>query len=211
MMTRPRSSSLAALAMAAFLAAGCSDSGTEPVNENLSEEEAVAVFSEILGALFEATGGAMGGEGGQFSAALLPDPASAVLVDITLDESVPCENGGTIRVNGSIEMDVDENEDGTYSYTVVQTPSDCEIVTEQGSRFRVSGQPSIQMSGGFTIAGEEPVGLFAMAFTGGLRWNAVNGGGAGSCTIDLDYGFDMETLTGTAEGRICGYDIDEQF
>ncbi len=211
MKMRRRSSPIAAVAMATFLVAGCSDSATEPENNNLTQEEAIAVFGEIVGALFEAAGGAMANDGGQFSAALMRDPASAMVVDIDLDESVPCTNGGTIRVNGSIEMDVDENEDGTYTYTFVQTPENCVVTTEQGSSFRVSGQPSIQMSGSFTILDDEPVGLFEMAFAGGLRWNAMNGGDNGSCTVDLDYGFNMATLKGTAEGRICGYDIDEQF
>ena len=216
MMTRRKDARLAVLAAATFLFAACSDDNpTQPQNGTLTQQEAIAVLSEITSAALSAGEGPMASmfpaEGAGFRAAVAPSPASAFNLDIDIDDSVACENGGVIDVDGTLAIDVDDDENGSWVYEFVQTPKNCVVVTEEGPSYKVNGKPSIQMSGSFAISEGEPSGVFEMSFAGGFEFDAVNGGATGSCTMDLTYLLDWNSMLGSAEGRICGYDVDEQF
>jgi hypothetical protein len=213
-MIKPGTSPLAVLPLVAVLFTACSDGPTEPQG-SLTQAEAMAVFSEILSAVFQVDAGpAMSitapGAGGPL-ASLGPAPAAALSADVSIEEAVPCESGGSIAVDGTIEIDLDDNETGSYVFSFIQTPSGCVVPTEAGPSYLVNGSPNLQMSGEYNLVEGELAGDFTMSFSGGLSWSAVNGGANGTCTVNLDYVLAWSTLTGSAEGHICGHDISQQF
>lgn len=212
---RGKETRLAVLAAAAFLLAACGDNPTEPNTGTLTQEEALAVLAEITSAALAVGEGPATSlshtEGAGFRASFAPAPASAINLDLDIDESVPCKNGGAIEVDGTLEINVDDEENGTWVYSFTQTPHNCVVVTEDGPSYKVNGKPNIQMLGTFAMSGGEPTGVSELSFVGGFAFDATNGGATGSCTLNLTFLLNWATMVGTAQGFICGYDIDEQF
>lgn len=184
-----------------FLTAGCGDDeGGDPTapESDLTQAEALEIFGEVMGAVFSVGLGA-------------PAPVGTPLAQqtITINESAPCEGGGTIDLTGTFDYDVDQAGNGTYGYNLVQTPNNCGVATSSGASYTVNGNPNIQMNGSYTIASGAPVGAFGMTFTGGMSW--VGGGESGSCTIDLTYSFNWTAGSGTVQGTMCGYSLNTTY
>jgi hypothetical protein len=200
-MTR-RTLRLSLLATTLLTPACGSDNPANPQN-NLSQVEAIAVFSEIMTAVFSV------GFGGDIA---LAANAPAISADvIAINESAPCDGGGSIDLTGTISSTFGQSQSGSYSYTIVETPDDCVVTTGSGTSYRVNGNPNIQMAGSYNFVGGVPTGVFAMTFTGGLSWLATNGGASGSCAMNLSYSLDWQTSTGSVQGSICGYDVSQQY
>lgn len=168
----------------------------------LSREETLEVFFEILGAIGEIGIG--------FDAAPAGVAAAPIaFATITFNETVPCENGGSIEVAGALTIDESMTMTGDFVYSLTETPKNCGITTESGNSYRVNGSPSLQVTGSAKFVDGEPVGAFDMSFTGGLSWVATSGGGSGSCAVNMKASLNMQTAEATVEGTICGYSYDE--
>jgi hypothetical protein len=203
-------SSASALLLGAFLATGCGSDSTGP-SADLTAEESLEVFGEVLAAVF-AVGFGDGGGSPQMLAATGASGAdlAAALVE-TINETVPCEGGGSITVQGTIDDDTDENGNGTFTFNLTETLNNCGIQTESGQSYRVNGAPHIQMAGAMTFTEEGPAGPFTMSFNGGLAWTSTSGGRSGTCSLNLNYSIDMSTFVGSVQGSICGHAVNETF
>jgi hypothetical protein len=197
------SGSLAALTGVAMLVAGCGGDDPTGPGSDLSQAEAMELFGEILSAVFLVGAGA--------APALPPEGVALAPQTLTINQSAPCAGGGSIAVTGTYTYDVDTSSNGSFTYNIVESPSDCAVATSTGQTYRVDGNPNIQMAGSYSVAGGAPVGVFGMTFTGGMSWTATNGGVSGSCTVDLTYSFDWEGQHGSVKGHMCGYAIDTQY
>lgn len=204
-----RSSRAAVVVAAAFVVGACGDS-TGPTS-NLTQAESMAVFNEVLAAIFAVGLGGGGSPEASATYAVAADRMLALAAEV-IDETVPCEGGGSIRVHGSITDQTDANGVGSFDFSLTETPNNCGVVTESGRTYRVNGNPNIHMTGAMSFDEEGPTGPFTMSFHGGLAWTATSGGsGSGSCSINLDYTIDMTTFQGTVVGGICGHAVNQTF
>ncbi len=201
-MKRRISSSVAALLVGALSLTGCGSDGTGPGN-NLSQAEAMMVFSEILSAI-----SVVG-----FDQGAAADGIGALVTTITINESAPCNGGGVIEVVGSLKADTDDFGNGSYEYTFVETPVNCVVSTGSGASYRVNGSPNIQMSGAYDFAfnNNQLSGHYDWRFSGGMSWTALNGGANGSCTMDLVYKLNLGISSGSVTGHICGHNVTQQY
>ena len=186
------------------LAASCGgDGGPTEIENNISEAEAMAVFAEVLSAVFTV--------GFSTGSSVADGQAGAASDEIIIDATAACDGGGTIAVSGRFAFDIDGQGSGSGSYDLTETPSDCSVTTGTGVTYRVNGDPNIHMAGSYSYSQGAPQGTFDMSFSGGLNWTATNGGASGSCRMDLVYAFDWGTSHGSVTGTICGYEINQQY
>lgn len=192
---------------------GDDDNGTGPdtSGDELTQQETV----EMLDALAAVGSFSFGLSGASYSivdgpqAALIA--ASAVPVSETFDETESCPQGGSVRFDGEVNGDVDQETGAAdLTFSMVQSHMDCVASSESGTTFTFSGAPSITTTmdltstsdGSFQIDGSQD---------GTLGWETS--GKSGSCGFDLTFEFSgsANSFSGSISGTACGNSINETF
>jgi hypothetical protein len=141
--------------------------------------------------------------------------AAATTITQTLAETVPCDSGGTVAINGSVTGNINQTASGgTISFNYTAVPNACVVPTSGGKKFTISGDPNLKAQGDFTFT----IGSTSEAFQGSLNYGGKFGwtssdGRAGACGLDLtanyDFTFSGSSATGTAtlSGTVCGVSV----
>jgi hypothetical protein len=140
--------------------------------------------------------------------------ATATNVTITLNDTAPCEGGGTVALNGSMTANVDQSgNSGTFGFNYTVAPSGCQITTGGGKTFTINGDPNLKAQGDFTFSSGTNSETFqgSLSYNGKFKWTSSDGR-AGACGVDLtaNYNFTFATTaTGTAtmSGTVCGVTV----
>lgn len=188
---------LFAVASLLFLS-GCSSDGPTDLLDDLSAEEAELMMEAIT----QAGGVAVpdevgGGEAGPVR----------VVISVDVDSQLSCPEGGTIRLTGSFDGDVDEQTgEGEVSLAYTQTHQNCSVrAPSTGDLWIFDGLPDIGVDFDLVVAD----GAFTLDGTqsGTVGWST--NGRSGNCTIDVTYAVSgSETsLSGTVSGTVCGHQI----
>lgn len=192
-----------ALALALGLALGaCSDGPTDIIEgDPLTEAEAAALAEVVAGSLFTAWEGSA-------SAAPARGPARASGTG-QINDTFPCELGGSVAVAGSLSFDVDDDTgDGTIQFSVTTDHDDCAVESEDGIGFILNGAPNITAS--FAIVSEGSSLSFSGNYEGAVAWATDDKSGRCSIEVDFDLSGDVTAETGSASltGRVCGVTFD---
>jgi hypothetical protein len=186
-----------ALALLLSLAA-CGDSATDVVG-NLTEAEAEALAEVVAGTVVSTweTGGA--------SATAARSPALATFnQQVSLD--APCEFGGTVAINGEIDIVTnDETEElESLEYTVTQAHAGCVAESQDGIRFTLDGAPNVTAN--LVVLAEGDAVAMNGSYSGAVDW--ATDGKAGTCTLSVEFSLDLnvvaETGSATMAGTVCG-------
>lgn len=178
--------------------AACGDSATDVVG-NLTEAEAQALAEVVAGTVvstWEAEGAA---------ATAARGPALATFTQqVSLD--APCEFGGTVAINGDIEIvtnDVTEELE-RLEYTVTQAHDGCVAESQDGIRFTLDGAPNVTAN--LVVLAEGDVLAMDGSYSGAVDW--ATDGKAGTCTLSVEFSLDLNIVadTGSAmmSGTVCG-------
>ncbi len=180
--------------------AACGDASSS--GDPLTEAEA----AELAAAIAEAGFFAPPTGAGQQSPA---NPADRIT--ITINETAPCEAGGTAAVSGSMTVDYNEQTGaGTMTLSFTMAPSNCGVRTESGKLFTLSGDPNLKLNGQFTFTQTSFGG--STTYEGGFRWRSDDGR-AGSCRVDMQANYDFNVTetsmsgTATVSGQVCGHRV----
>lgn len=184
----------AALAMLVATAA-CGDSATEVVGD-LSQAEAEAL-AEVVGAtVFSSTSAVPGAQG---APARTPISGSE-----SVSATVPCELGGTVAVDGSLEYSGDTDTEVNATFGVTQVHNGCVAESQDGIRFTLDGAPDVTANVSLSVS-ESALSLEG-TYGGAVDWSTD--GREGTCSLDVTLSVDM---SGTAEsgsasmsGTVCG-------
>ncbi|GBD32280.1 hypothetical protein HRbin33_01244 [bacterium HR33] len=132
-------------------------------------------------------------------------------ITITINETAPCEAGGTAALSGSVTVDFDQQTGaGTMELNYTMTPSNCAVRTESGRVFTLSGDPNLKVTGQFNISETSFGG--SITYEGGFAWRADDGR-AGGCRMNMratyDFSLTETTMNGTAtiSGEVCGHSV----
>jgi hypothetical protein len=189
----------AVAATAIFGLTACGDSSGPGSTGDISQAAAMEIATELLMFMFMVDFNVAEGAAAYGIAADRP----AFSVTETFDETVPCNQSGTMRINGSYTDNVNASGTGSVSVDLRQTPNNCGVQTSQGL-FNVNGNPNIRWTTSFNLSNWEPVGNLVFKMTGGFNYT---GAGSGSCAIDVTYTINYNTNAFNASGRMCGHNI----
>jgi hypothetical protein len=141
--------------------------------------------------------------------------APATNVTITLNDSSPCDGGGTVTINGTMSVSAnDAGTSGTMSFNYTVAPSGCQVTTSGGKTFTITGDPNMKADGDFTFTEGETSSSFegSLNYNGKFSWTSSDGR-AGSCGVDLtsNYNFSFGTSgssgSATLSGSVCGVSV----
>lgn len=187
--------SLSAALFALFALSACSD-GNAPDALQLTEAQA----EDLMEALSSV--GAVGLM--RQDAYRVGDNTQAITV--TVDETEPCPNGGTARVQGTFNA----NDAGTQmTAALVQSYSACKATSNAGRMWTFDGAPNVASN--ITMTANETTGAFSMNGTQKGAIDASSDIGSGRCVLDLTYTATGNEITGsfsmTMSGSVCGRTI----
>jgi hypothetical protein len=205
----------ASILVLAVAIGACSGDSTGPAGDTLTDAEFDAMV-EALAAVGSFDFG-MGATGFAASPALsegIEHRLAAETVSFTFEESVPCPDGGTVDVEGSVNGDFDSvTGAGTGSVAVTQTHRSCAGTAQvSGKIFVFNGDPSISMQMSFTVDENEDLVSLTGSQTGGIRW-AVDDK-EGRCGMNVTYsitGAQTATPSISIAGTLCNRTFDFQF
>jgi hypothetical protein len=202
-----RAVAVAALPM--MVLAGCSGDSTGPGNDVIQQTEAFEIFSALMSVAIQ--GFTMAPDNNRTA---FDGPSLALIRGSSLQQNTftwtgtgNCQNGGTVAFNGQWTDNTNAQGTGTYSYTLVQVPSSCQVQTS-GGLFTVQGDPNITWTWNYSTQNFQPVGNYTYSMEGGFRYS---GAGSGSCDIDINYVFAVTGASGTVTGSMCGYSYNQSF
>jgi len=200
-MSGMRSWSGLAAALALGLAA-CGDFTSS--GDPLSESEAADLAAEIVE-------GGFVGFGAQGAAPQGAPGEAAARVTITLNDTAPCDGGGTVAVAGTMTADVNQTTGaGTFEFNYSVAPSACQVTTSGGKTFTLTGDPNIQVQGNFNWSETSADG--SLTYDGKFKWTSSDGR-SGACGVNLEatYDFNFGTTgssgTATLSGSVCGVTV----
>lgn len=190
----------------AFALAACGDSSTAPRGA-LQADEVVALAQQFDAM---AVGGISGsgimasraprasGEQG-FSAALMP-------VSLTVEATVPCQNGGESRISFAVSGQVDP-EAGSMNIDVTgtQSPQRCAFPLKD-LVFTVTGTPGLTSTAHLAMTNGAPTGLQTSSTTGSFDWSSSDGR-SGHCTVNYATEVNFAAGTSKVDGTFCGTTI----
>jgi hypothetical protein len=191
------------LVAVSFLAAGCGD-GKSPTDggSGLSKQASMAIFSELMVAMFSAMGQA--GAPPESPSGLGALTASS---PETFTVTSSCAQGGSINVSMTVDDRMNEAGTGSIAYNMVQTPNACKVTTPSGT-FTVNGAPNLSWGGTMQFTNFNPSANFVWKMTGGYSFT---GSEAGTCQVDLTYNMNINTGSGSLTGKMCGHSMNETF
>jgi hypothetical protein len=190
--------SAALLVLATFAAAGCGsdDNGVADPDDDITQTEALTVFSELMTAAFLALSSPQADLGTTGAS----DP-------VTWSATAPCELGGEVSATVTYEDFTNGTGTGDIFYEVIQTPNACKVNTTRG-QYTVSGSPNLRWAVDYSVTEWQPSQNWLMEFVGGYSFT---GPVSGTCQVDMTYDFNYTEGTGTVAGTICGYSVNQQF
>lgn len=195
--------SLAALSVIVVLS-GCSDFTAS--GDPLSDAEASALAAAIVGQGFPGLGGI-----GAAPAPGMPGAAAAAAekVTINLNDSGPCQGGGTVALVGQLTADVNqESRTGSLEYDFTLTPAGCVVTAEGGATFTLTGDPNVR--------GEGKLDWSTTSFSGSLKYSGKflwqSAGRSGACGVDLEASLNLTSGTSSSasaslSGSVCGVSV----
>lgn len=183
-----------AVAVLAVFAMACSDS-TGP-KSSLDQTVAMEVYAELTAAIGEALAGASFGR----PEVSMGDSRIASAMD-SFEETVPCEQGGSITVSGTYTNNTSQNGTGTISGSFTESFSNCQLVISKGP-VTVQGDPNLKGTVSEQLSSWNLVNG-TMEMTGAFR---VSGAASGRCAIDLSVQYGSSG-PGLPSGSICGQSI----
>lgn len=185
----------------------CSDFTSS--GDPLSEGEATELAEVLVGQGFA-------GFSGFGAAAPMGAPANTdAKVTISIDDSGPCEGGGTVALAGSMTVEAnDAGTSGTLTFNYTVAPAGCEVTTTGGQVFTLTGDPNIKATGDFTFSGTDTGGAFegSLNYDGKFAWESSDGR-SGACGVNLkaEYNFSFSGTgssgSATLTGSVCGVTV----
>jgi hypothetical protein len=185
-----------------FAAAACDGGGSTPVgNDALSADEAAQLTRAMFGMVRGMTG--TGLPGGSFNLA----PASQNTFTAPIHETVPCQPGGEVDVDGTVTIGFDDVTMGmSLEADISAAPSACAHRLEDGGVIRVTGDPDLdihlRMAGG-----AEELTEFQVTEIGAFTW--TRGGASGRCAVNIASALNAATQMVTVSGTFCGFPVNE--
>ena len=197
MRTLPKAVCLIVFAM---LVSSCGKSPTQ-VSDQLSQQEALALYSEISVAISQALANV------SFSGAAARSPSAITQAySGSMKSTAPCNAGGAIDVTGTYNGSIDTDA-GTYSYDYQMTmvPNACKA-SGGASQFTIGGDPNLTISGAYHFDGTTYDYTYNQQ--GGVSFTTSDGR-SGSCQISYTTTVAYDGVKSTAEvkGSICGIDM----
>ncbi len=181
-MRSPVSRARHALVLTALFGVLACDSSTEPLI--LTEEEAADAFDALSAIGFGFFGG-----GGSSLASLKSAEDLANAIE-TIDETMPCPNGGTVTMEGEVE-----ETETTFSVDIRQDYDNCVSTSSSERVWTFNGDPNIRTLLNATESS------FSGSIKGGIEFSSE--GTTGTCKIDI------KITTNGINGKVCGRSIDE--
>ena len=169
----------------------------------LTPAEANEMAEALVGGGFPGTGGV----GAAPSAAPANEAAPAERITLTINDSSPCEGGGTVALAGTLTADVNtQTKTGELNYNFTLSPNACVVTTEGNKTFTIAGDPNLKGEGNLNWSQTTFQGDFT--YKGKFQWTA-NDGRAGACGVDLEAHVNVSSGTsGSASasltGSVCG-------
>lgn len=191
-----RFSRFAPLAFLGILTSGCGDS-TGPEGDTLTDAEL-----DVLMELIFVVGSLPSTDSGPAAAAA--GVPSAVPFNISVDETAPCPEGGTVRVQGTAQGDLDpDTGNGSIIENVTETFQSCRATSqESGISFTLDTDPSITAE--VTAVSSDTSLELDASMNGKIRW--MTDGKSGACSVSLTASMTVsgETIQLSSSGVVCG-------
>ena len=187
----------------ALAAASCGgESSTEPDDDTLTGEEALALLEVAIG-----QGLVLADDVTSGSEIMTPD-------GVVLQFMAPCAMGGTVAVDAQASfIGEPDDESAGMELSVTLVHSGCTERHEgTGIAFTLDGAPELKMSIELSYSAEFMVAISG-AVDGTVRW-ATEDGRSGSCTMDvgIESVDDPDALLSlTVAGQACGVQIMQSF
>lgn len=192
-----------ALAVTLLTVAACSDDPVEATGDELSAQETQSLAYAVMSSSFA------------FVAALPVDPgtgttADGVLaepVEFSFDETVPCPQGGSVSIEGTVSGD-SEAETGSWDldYSGTVTHMAC-VVQGFQEAFTLDGDPAVAVTVSTTYVDHEPSGDQTWSYDGNVGWQT--GDKQGTCSMNLDFAWaGTGVQNATIGGTVCGQSVD---
>src|SRR6185436_4267024 len=172
---------LLAAVSATFSLTACKDFTSS--GDVLNQAEASALAGAIVGQGFPGTGSVTAAPPVGIAATPAASSAPAAKITVNINDSGPCQGGGTIAVTGTLTADVSEaNHTGTLEYKLAVAPNGCIVPGEGGKTFTLTGDPNLRGEGKLqwsatTFSGE-------LNYSGKFNWTGSDGR-SGACGVDL--------------------------
>ena len=194
----------AAVAVAALTAAACDGRGTTTPGAPLSQADAAslsrALYSMGAGLAGNVPAGARGNR------TVLANGTSTF--SFNFDTSQPCTPSGSVDVSGAISGAGDAAAQmAQVQLNVAVTHHGCTVRADNGSTFKLTGDPKIDVT---LNAAANASGLTALHATevGAFTWERGSGG-SGRCAVDLTADLVANTQNVRLFGSFCGFSIDQ--
>jgi len=187
-----------------MLACGGGNSNGSPA---LSQSDANALATQIASTMADAFGsGGAAAARRSHNADLGPQDSlscynSGSIYTCTLSVNSACPAGGSVGLSGSLGGSVDNNGDGSIGVAINESPANCGI---DGNIF--NGDLSI--TGNLAIVSWTLSSSQSLSLAGNLSWGA---NGNQSCAIQLTVNLDLADGSGSANGTICGQQVNATF
>lgn len=152
----------------------------------------------------------VGGVGTAPSAAPAAESAPAETITITLNDSSPCEGGGTVGLVGTLTANVNQQaKTGELDYNFTLSPNACVVTTEGNKTFTITGDPNLKGEG--TLNWSQTTFQGEFKYNGKFQWTASDGR-AGACGVDLEANVNLNSGTSPSAsasltGSVCGVTV----
>lgn len=194
--------------IAVFTLSACDSDGTGPQGDALSEEEASALSSAIVGQSLQVGSMALQDVEAQAPAGA-PAAAPVPFTHETTVTDVPCPEGGTVSASVSASGTADA-ETGAFdvSFELSATHNDCGVVHEESGRVFVLNTVDgndLTLNMDFALDAEQQLTANG-DYSGRVDWSTEGKEGECSVTAEFDISGDLEagTFTGSVSGEACG-------
>lgn len=185
-----------------MLAAACNDSTGPGSDAQLTAAEA----AELNRAVFGAVSGVANMRPISGSLAL-PQGIAADRFTIPVQESQPCENGGTLSVTGSVTLDINpQTGANSVNAGIRAVPSACAHRMESGAVISITGDPGIDVQTTMA-ANARALTAFTVTETGAFTW--TRGGASGRCTVNVTAQMNSAATQIVVSGTFCGFPVSE--
>lgn len=183
------------------LLGACGDGGEEgtgPGEARLTAPQSTAIANQIVSAVLRAFRSLPGANAAPSGAAL-----HAIPVNLPIDSTVACTDGGQIRVAGSVSGQLDDSFSGTLNLSASASLSSC-TVSAENTRIVLNG--SLSVAGQVSVVNAQPADQQTVTVSGAVEYDATPGG-SGTCQIQLTMTVSIATRSGTATGTVCGNQV----
>jgi hypothetical protein len=196
-----RSAQVVLLCLLSLPLASCGKSPTDAGGDQLTQQESLALYSEISLALSQALANVSNSGSPARAPAAAPTTFSG-----SINSSTACSAGGTAAVIGSYNGSYDtQGTDYTYSYDMTMAFNSCQT-SGQASQVTITGDPSLTITGDFHWTGT----TYDYTYTeqGGIAFTTSDGR-SGSCQISYSstVTYDGTKSSVSLTGSVCGTDI----